>query len=352
MLPVFILNNQLPAFDSKYFSTAEICYAAEKTCGFDTIEGAQRIGGLWRIYPCNDSARQTLLIQGFSVRGVRVDVKDKNPFLVSSPDGAQREIPATKLIINNVPLSFSDEEILRAIKGLKDVSVRSKIIAERDRDENGKLTRWKTGRRFLYISVPATPLPSSLPVGPFKASLFYKEQSTATRQAHAECRKCLEKGHRASECTKNIKCRQCYHEGHKAGAPECQLTAQASEGAAEQLDIEGDQEGAPGSSQANDAQDAQPFKEPLLAAPRGRAAQRRKSSATRQGLKGQSKLKFSRSSSRSTSSKRPHPEDNASPQGNDKQPRIADSDSYVSDEQRDDSDIDNGDFDDATSSWN
>ena len=139
-VPVFILNNQLPAFEQKVFTTAEICSAAEKTSGFETIEGAQRIGGLWRIYPRNATARQKLLVQGFSLRGVRVEVKDKNPFLVSSPDGAEREVPATKLIINNVPLSFSDDEIFQAVKAMN-VNVRSKLIAERDRDKNGKLTR-------------------------------------------------------------------------------------------------------------------------------------------------------------------------------------------------------------------
>ena len=56
---------------------------------------------------------------------------------MSSPDGAEREVPATKLIVNNVPLSFSDDEIFQAVKSMN-VNVRSKLIAERDRDKNGK----------------------------------------------------------------------------------------------------------------------------------------------------------------------------------------------------------------------
>ena len=41
--PVF-----LPAVKEKEYSVAEICAAAERTKGFESVEGAQRIGGLWR----------------------------------------------------------------------------------------------------------------------------------------------------------------------------------------------------------------------------------------------------------------------------------------------------------------
>eukprot|EP00745_Piridium_sociabile_P017322 TRINITY_DN26057_c0_g1_i5.p1 TRINITY_DN26057_c0_g1~~TRINITY_DN26057_c0_g1_i5.p1 ORF type:complete len:366 (+),score=55.96 TRINITY_DN26057_c0_g1_i5:150-1247(+) len=217
--PVFVLNNQLPAFDQKFVTTAEICSAVEITSGYDSIEGAQRIGGLWRIYPRSQEARHKLLLQGFTIRKVRVEVKNTNPFLVSTPDGKEKEIMATKLIINNVPLSFSDEEIVKSVKQLK-VSIRSKIIDERDRDSNGKLTRWKTGRRFLYIDVPTEPLPKLLEMGPFKASLFHKEQ----KHLDSECGKCLRKGHRTAACDNPVKCRQCFKDGHKAGDPHCDMT--------------------------------------------------------------------------------------------------------------------------------
>ena len=114
-----------------------------------------------------------------------MEVKDEDPFLVSSQDGAEREVPATELIINNVPLSFSDDEIFQAVKAMN-VNVRSKLIAERDRDKNGKLTRWKTGRRFLYIVVPSEPLPKIVEIGPFEASFYHKEQKREERQIEAE----------------------------------------------------------------------------------------------------------------------------------------------------------------------
>ena len=91
-----------------------------------------------------------------------------------------------------------------------------------------KLTRWKTGRRFLYIGVPSEPLPKIVEIGPFKASFYHKEQKTEERQSKAECRKCLQKGHRAAACVNPIKCRQCFKDGHKAGDADCAMTPAAS----------------------------------------------------------------------------------------------------------------------------
>lgn len=227
--PVFLINNQLPGFETKMFTTSEICAAAERQTGYNSIEGAQRIGGLWRIYPRSQDNRMKLLMEGIVLRGVLVTLKSRNPFLVGTNgetgDNEGSQPPTTKLIISNVPLSYSDDDILQAIKSLN-VSIQSKLIPERDRDERGRLTHWKTGRRFVYISVPASPLPRALAIGPFKAALFHPEQRTAERQQAAECRRCLQRGHKAYECTAPVRCRQCLQDGHRAGDPLCTLTSQ------------------------------------------------------------------------------------------------------------------------------
>lgn len=130
----------------------------------------------------------------------------------------EREIPATRLTIGSIPLSFSNEEILKYVEKLS-VKTRSRLMDERARDENGKLSHWKTGRRFIYIDVPATPLPRSLKMGNFNATLFHKEQKTVI------CSKCLSAGHHQSTCSAPVRCKQCLGEGHKAGASECELAA-------------------------------------------------------------------------------------------------------------------------------
>lgn len=227
-LPVFALNNALPAFDKKDFSTAEVCASAEKTAGFNSVIGAQKISGLWRIYPRDKGARQKLLIQGMTVRGVQVTVKEKNPYLIPSLDGKEEEVPATKVIVGNVPISYSDQEIVKSVQELG-CTLRSKLILERDRDERGKLTHWLTGRRIIYVSIPREPLPKHIQVGPFRASVYHREQKDPLREAAAECRKCLQKGqHKTADCPNPVKCRQCFADGHKAGDNVCSLTAEAN----------------------------------------------------------------------------------------------------------------------------
>ena len=72
--PVFLLRRDLPPIDptrmndteDQYdrYSALEICLAAERVAGRETILGAQEIRGLWRIYPMSRPARNLLLIGG------------------------------------------------------------------------------------------------------------------------------------------------------------------------------------------------------------------------------------------------------------------------------------------------
>jgi len=219
--PVFVMNSKLPACDQKSYSTTEICKAAEKVCGYESMIGAQRIVGLWRIYPTKREHRDKILVHGITLRGIRVTVRDQNPYVATGPDGTALERPSTKVIIGNIPLSFADEEIVKAMQALG-CELRSNMSAERDRDEHGKLTRWKTGRRFMYIALPAKPLPKTVQIGPFKASVYHREQKLSSTDT--VCSKCLQKGHRFANCPNPVKCRQCFKDGHMAGDVECNLT--------------------------------------------------------------------------------------------------------------------------------
>jgi hypothetical protein len=211
--PVFIPSRNLPEDRDQPYTTREICSSAEKTSGYATIIGAQKIGGLWRLYPATIEARAALLLKGVVIRKTTVNPFDKNPFIVQG----QTEAPTTKLIIGNLPISYSNDEIDRKLNQLG-CELHSKIMMERDRDERGGLTRWLTGRRFVYIKVPSTPLPEKIPVGPATATLYHREQ-----KAVLLCSKCLEKGHRAAMCTNPVVCKVCKQKGHKRGDPACPL---------------------------------------------------------------------------------------------------------------------------------
>ena len=126
--------------------------------------------GLWRIYPLSVTARPQLIFEGISFRGQAVTVLDTNPFLTHS------DSPTTKLIVGNVQISVANSEIEKGLKQL-DVCVRSPLKEETYRDSEGRTTRFKTGRLFVYIDIPTIPLPKKMKIGPnFLGLLYYREK--------------------------------------------------------------------------------------------------------------------------------------------------------------------------------
>ena len=189
--------------------------------------GAQRLGALWRLYPKTDESRTKLLIDGLVLRSHSVQCLDKNPFIVRTKEG-DAEIKTTKLTIGNIPISYSNKEIEETILKLG-CKPQSKLYMERDRDERGGLTRWLTGRRFLYIEVPERPLPPRVDIGNFKATLFHFEQKALRRRETSICGRCLERGHDTRSCANDIVCHDCRQPGHRKGDPECTPMGEATD---------------------------------------------------------------------------------------------------------------------------
>ena len=217
VLPVFFKSKDLPdAFSDRPASVLEICLAAERTAGSGSTIGAQLIGGLWRLYPATKEARSVLLVQGLRLRGVLVQVQNSNPFVIRGDSGEERV--TTKVWVDNVPISVADKEIEHSL--LKSgCELRSSVQMERARNADQKLTRFLTGRRFVFISVPDKPLEKTMQVSIFKAKIYHREQKLA--QKVAVCSNCLENGHHSSVCSKEVVCMACNLSGHKRGDPKC-----------------------------------------------------------------------------------------------------------------------------------
>ena len=47
--PVFFIDKNLPGVEEKNVAVSEICQALESTGGFESVDGAQKIRGLWRL---------------------------------------------------------------------------------------------------------------------------------------------------------------------------------------------------------------------------------------------------------------------------------------------------------------
>ena len=218
--PLFVKVRDLPCSDEHNYKVTELCRACEKAAGPQSMDGAQRIGGLWRLYPANMAARTSLLMSGIAIRGLQVSLLDTNPFLIKGGDGS--EVKTTRVTISDIPLSYANSVIEETLVklGCKLMSV---LKYECDRDERGKLTRWRNGRRFAYIELPKEPLTREVKVGQFLAKLYHKKQRVADQRARSQCFNCFEWGHKGFQCTNATKCRLCLQPSHKQGDPKCGL---------------------------------------------------------------------------------------------------------------------------------
>ena len=132
--PVFFLVDEAP----QGVTVVDICSAAEDMIGFGTIFGAQRMGQLWRLYPISLEARAKLLLVKLTIKGMKISLKSQNPF--SSRDSYGKEVPTTRLTIDNVYVSVASIDI-EAYLLKAGVTFRSPIIYEKSKLENGKLSR-------------------------------------------------------------------------------------------------------------------------------------------------------------------------------------------------------------------
>ena len=167
------------------------------------VEGVQCIGGLWRTcnYLTNSNTRTQLLCTGFDLRGIQINLKDKNPFLHTL---GREDIETTRVYVRKIPLSFDNGEIEKSISvslslshwypgsdvvldcidscSLHPYSLRSNKIEivspikyVRARTKEGKLTNFKTGDRFVDVVIPSEPLPKKVPKSIWNASIYHKE---------------------------------------------------------------------------------------------------------------------------------------------------------------------------------
>ena len=81
--PLFLINSEVDQNDN-FLDTYEICKAATAVVGNEKlINGAQRIGGLWRVYFNDELARAQVLCTGISLRDTQATLKDKKNISLS-----------------------------------------------------------------------------------------------------------------------------------------------------------------------------------------------------------------------------------------------------------------------------
>ena len=105
--PVFI---RAQSFSTGHIPPIDICRAAESTSGINSIFGVQKVSGTYRLYPSSEASRTLLLARGFTFRGQRVVPLPVSPSRTFVFEG--EVIPASRLIVSNLPLSICGEDIL------------------------------------------------------------------------------------------------------------------------------------------------------------------------------------------------------------------------------------------------
>ena len=163
------------------------------------------IRGLWRVSPLTRIAKNVLLIRWFHSPAANGEEYDKNPFIAKY--GSVEEVSVTKVWISDNPISVDGKHIETTLGRLGCGKI-SSLINEKIRNMHGKLTRFLTGRRFVFFNISESPLERTAKIGGFTARLYHKEQPTADPQ-QTTCSMSLERGHRVSACPNNIRCREC-----------------------------------------------------------------------------------------------------------------------------------------------
>ena len=135
--PVFSLvtGSGLPAD----VSIPQICKAVENVNGHGAVAGAQLFGAIWRIYPSNTKTQVKVISEGFAIRGVKINVTGRNPFLMKIGDG--HEIQTTRSTVNGVTISYFNDEMVDCLKNLG-LKLLGPLMMDRARDSDGRLTRW------------------------------------------------------------------------------------------------------------------------------------------------------------------------------------------------------------------
>ena len=185
--PVFIKNSDKDEVLEPY----EVCMAVGRIVGNAAVDGVQNITGIWRIYLKSLADRAKLLIKReITIQRKVFQMYDKNPVLLGRYQGE-----CERITIKDLPLSVASSEIEQYLS-TNGVEMVSPIKYAKIRDENGDLTNFKNGNRFVFVKAPVWPLlPRTTYIADIKCKFFHDGQFKS------HCTVCNTPGHRIGDDT-------------------------------------------------------------------------------------------------------------------------------------------------------
>lgn len=186
--PLFVKEDDMPSAD---IAPLTVVRAIVRVTSPQAVDGVQRIGRLWRIYMKSVQCRLDLLTQkSIMILGRSVSLYEQNPFKTNQASPNDQK---DKLTIKGLPLSVSNEEIKSMLED-KGVVLSSSIMYACMRNEDGSLTSYRNGDRYLYCN----PLPQSIPRQQ-RVCGFYCTVYHHGRDNGRECKSCTLVGHKPGD---------------------------------------------------------------------------------------------------------------------------------------------------------
>lgn len=148
--PVYIKNSEIQQDRSNRISDFEMYESLHLKVG-DDIHWIQLERDLWRVYLKTKEARSLLVVEGFELRNISVQVYYSNPYSTgaSGPDDK-----VMKITICGLPLSVDDSAVLEMLCkfDINIENIKSAIKYENIRHPiTHRMTNVLNGNRFLYI---------------------------------------------------------------------------------------------------------------------------------------------------------------------------------------------------------
>ena len=187
VLPLFFRDRDL---NDNSITPMDICRAITNVVGASKLDGLQKINSVWRVYLKDRQVRLELCVKPLSINGHQVTLLDQNPNVTFSGSGISAQ-KKDKLTIKNLPLSVSNEEVVKFLKE-NNIVLASAVRYGMIRDEGGLLTSYKSEDRYVYVNPFEPPLPKQQDIGIFKCLVLHHGKMF-------QCKACGEYGHKVGE---------------------------------------------------------------------------------------------------------------------------------------------------------
>ena len=187
--PLFIKERDMPSADLPPYTVVK---AIISRINPEELDGVQRVGQLWRIYlkslhgRLHLMARKSVMMDGKSVAYI---LYEQNPFKTKLLSPEDRK---DKLTIKGLPISVSNDEVVSVLEN-KGIILSTQVKFANIRNENGSLTSYRNGDRYVYCQPFSPSVPRQQKICSFFCTVLHHG-----KDGYA-CKSCNQLGHKPGD---------------------------------------------------------------------------------------------------------------------------------------------------------